>query len=283
MIYDAIVIGSGPSGISCAIYLKRYGYQVLVIGKDGGALSTAHWIENYYGIEGITGKDLWKNGVEQAKKLGITVLMEEVLSLDKNEVFEVTLEKEKYHSKTVFLACGTSRNKWAKGLAYEGRGVSYCVTCDAFLYRKKRAAILGYSKFMAHELDILRNIVPDVTVFTDGHELEFELDEHIKCVKDPIESLIGEERLEAIKTAKEMLPMDVCFVALGSLSGFSMAQHLGIALNKNSIAISADGKTNIEGLYAGGDVVGGLLQVSKAVGDGAVAATAMSSYLKQLK
>lgn len=281
MLYDAIVVGNGPCGISCAIYLKRYGYQVLVIGKDGGALEKAHWIENYYGIPKITGKELIEAGISQARALGIEVLTAEVLNIEKPENFTVETTAENYHAKTVMLACGTSRNKLELAARLEGNGVSYCATCDGFFYRKKRVAVVGSGEYMRHELAVLENMIPDLTIFTNGQSLDFTPSDHIKVVTDKIKSFEGAEKLEGIQTEHTLYPIDGCFIALGSASGFTLAMHMGIALNGNRIQTNEKLETNVPGLYAGGDVIGGLLQVSKAVGDGAIAATSMASYLKR--
>ena len=136
--FDCIVIGSGPSGISAAIYLKRFGLDVLVIGKDYGTLSINTKIENYYGIESIDGVDLIKKGLLQASNLGISVLEEEVVKIEMSDGFVVGTSINSYNAKTVFIATGMKRNSLnIKGLKeLEGSGVSYCAVCDGFLYRK---------------------------------------------------------------------------------------------------------------------------------------------------
>ena len=280
---DAVIIGAGPSGISCAIYLKRYGYRVLVVAKDEGALAKAHQIENYYGIPSISGKELFWRGVEQAKKLGIEVRMEEVVNLEKDTVFTVTTTSTSIRAKTVLIATGTSRNSFALGKKLEGKGVSYCATCDGFFYKKKKVALIGNGPYMQHELAVLENIVSDVAVFTDGKPLEVSLDDSVIVHEEKILALIGDDHLEGIQTEKGIYPVDGCFVALGSANGFTLAMHLGLAFNGNTLSVNEKKETNIKGLYAAGDTIGGLLQVSKAVADGAVAATSMAQYLKEFK
>ena len=280
---DAVIIGAGPSGISCAIYLKRYGYRVLVVAKDEGALAKAHQIENYYGIPSISGKELFWRGVEQAKKLGIEVRMEEVVNLEKDTVFTVTTTSTPIRAKTVLIATRTSRNSFALGKKLEGKGVSYCATCDGFFYKKKKVALIGNGPYMQHELAVLENIVSDVAVFTDGKPLEVSLDDSVIVHEEKILALIGDDHLEGIQTEKGIYPVDGCFVALGSANGFTLAMHLGLAFNGNTLSVNEKKETNIKGLYAAGDTIGGLLQVSKAVADGAVAATSMAQYLKEFK
>ena len=279
MKYDCIVIGKGPAGITSAIYLKRYGYNPLVIAKDGGALERVSDIENYYGISHITGPELLKAGVQQAINLGIKIVDEEVLELSKENDFIVTTNQSSYEAKTVILACGTSRNRYAKADIFEG--VSYCATCDGFFYRKKKIALIGNGKYMAHELSVLENMCKDITVFTDGKPLEAEIHPSIPVVLDPIDQIHGEEKIQSIEAGGKEYLIDGCFIAIGKASGFTLAKHLGLALNGSSIVVDSNLMTNIEGLFSCGDSIGGLLQVSKAVGEGASCATFVSNYLKK--
>lgn len=136
----------GRHGITASIYLKRSNYNVLVIGKDGGALEKTNKIDNYYGFSNtITGKELLEEGLKQAKRLGILLETDEVLSIEKDEYFIIETRNNDYKAKTVILATGTNRNTpKIKGIKeLEGKGVSYCAVCDAFFYRNKEVAVLG--------------------------------------------------------------------------------------------------------------------------------------------
>ncbi|MDE7263832.1 MAG: NAD(P)/FAD-dependent oxidoreductase [Anaeroplasmataceae bacterium] len=281
MIYDCIIVGKGPAGITAAIYLKRYGYEPLILAKDGGALERVKDIENYYGIPHITGPELLKVGEEQAKSFGIEMKSEEVLELSKELHFVVTTNEQVYEAKSVILACGASRNRYAKADQYEG--VSYCATCDGFFYRKKKIALIGNGKYMAHELSVLENISKDILVFTDGLPLETELTSSIPVITAPIDKIHGNTHITGIEAGGKVYPIDGCFVAIGNASGFTLAKHLGIGLQGNSISVDEAKMTNIEGLFSCGDSIGGLLQISKAVGDGAICATSVSAYLKKHK
>lgn len=279
MIYDSIVIGKGPAGISAAIYLKRYGFHPLILAKDGGALERVSAIENYYGFKHITGPELLEAGVEQAKALDIPILAEEVLEINKMENFEVLTNQNTYIAKTIVLACGASRNRYP--LADKLEGVSYCATCDGFFYRKKKIAIIGNSAYMAHELSVLENMCKDITVFTDGLPLEAEINEEHSVVEDKITAIHGATHIEGIEAGGKVYPIEGCFIAKGNASGFTLAKHLGLGLKDNSIIVDSSFMTNIPGLFSCGDSIGGLLQISKAVGDGASCATFVSNYLKK--
>lgn len=278
--YDCIIVGYGPCGVSCAVYLKRYGFNPLIIGKDYGALQKAHIIENYYGINAISGVELAKAGINQAKALGIDVVTDEVLEIDPFDGYKVICKNNTYEANSVMLAVGSNRNKFSKASKFEGNGVSYCATCDGFFYRKKKVGIVGNSSYMLHELEVLKNMIPDITLFTNGLPLEVEV-EGVKIVNDKITELLGNEHLTDVACGDTKYPIDGLFIALGSASGFSIAKHIGLALDGNNIKVDSEMKTNIPGIYAGGDAIGGLLQVSKAISDGAIAATSISKFLKK--
>lgn len=274
---DVIIIGKGPAGISCAIYLKRYNLNPLVIAKDYGTLSNNSLIENYYGIESINGRELIDKGVEQAKKLGIEIKEEEVLSIENYDNYEVITKNNTYKAKAIFLATGKTREKvFTKGFKeFEGKGISYCATCDGFFYRKKKIGIMGSGDYMLSELEVLKNFTKDIIIFSNEKiESEFEV------VNDKIIEFYGEEKLQGVRTKEKEYELDAMFVALGSQSGFSFSKHLGIVLDEfDNIVVDENYMTNLEGIFAGGDVIGGLLQVAKAVSDGAIAATKIKKYL----
>lgn len=278
--YDCIIVGYGPCGVSCAVYLKRYGFNPLIIGKDYGALQKAHIIENYYGINAISGVELAKAGINQAKALGVDVVTDEVLEIDPFDGYKVICKNNTYEANSVMLAVGSNRNKFSKASKFEGNGVSYCATCDGFFYRKKKVGIVGNSSYMLHELEVLKNMIPDITLFTNGLPLEVEVKD-VKIVNDKITELLGNEHLTDVACGDTKYPIDGLFIALGSASGFSIAKHIGLALDGNNIKVDSEMKTNIPGIYAGGDAIGGLLQVSKAISDGAIAATSISKFLKK--
>ena len=147
--YDIIIIGSGPAGVSAAVYAKRGGANVLVISKDTGTLGKAKKIENYYGFKNISGKDLYENGLKQLENLNIEFVKDEVVQLNYTSQFEVTTVNNIFQAKYVVLATGVSRNvPNIKGIKeFEGKGVSYCAICDAFFYRNKDVGVLGSGNY----------------------------------------------------------------------------------------------------------------------------------------
>lgn len=266
--YDCIIIGKGPAGISCAIYLKRFNKSVLVIGKDFGSLEKATVINNYYGFKEISGIDLAKKGVEQALNLGIEVITDEVLEIDGLTVKTKTNE---YSAKTIFLATGKTNKANIKGI--NDCLVSYCATCDGFFFRKKKIALIGYGSFMEHELEVLRNFSSDITVFSNS----ITNDEN---VIDGIVELLNVDGKKIIKVNDKTYEFDGIFVAVNNDS-LAISKHLGIITDNNNKIEVKNYETNIKGIFAGGDAITGVDQVSTAVADGANAAIVINKYLKE--
>lgn len=282
--YDVLVVGGGPAGISAAVYLQRFKLKVIVIAKDYGALGQTTHIENYYGFEApITGKQLVESGFAQARRLGVEVNVgEEVLAINGSEPFIVKTNIKEYHAKVVLLATGMSRPSLrVKGFTtLQGKGVSFCGICDGFLYRNKKIGLVGSGDFMLEELDVLKNFSKNVTIFTHGEPLKVDVKE-FKVITEPIIELLGPETLTGLKTSNHQFELDALFIAAGTPSASDFAVRMGAFVNpKNEIEVSPTFSTNIPGLYAAGDCTGGLLQISKAVRDGAEAALAINKYLK---
>lgn len=283
---DLIVIGTGPAGITAAIYAVRAGLGVTVIAKDGGALAKADKIENYYGFAApITGKELLNNGIEQAKRLGVTIVSEEVFSLSYNGAFVVKTKIGEYSAKSVVLATGAVRNSPAiKNLTeFEGSGVSYCAICDGFFFRKKRVAVLGAGEYARSEAAELIPLASKVYILTNGREIAKE-NTDTEIIEDKIASLEGGIKLEKVVFNNgKTLDIDGLFIAVGTASSSDLAKKIGAVTENGRIITDSDMQTNIPGLFAAGDCVGGLKQISKAVRDGAVAGNATVNFLRAKK
>jgi thioredoxin reductase (NADPH) len=282
--YDAIVIGGGPAGATAAIYLQRFKKKVLMIMKDSGALGKTPHIDNYYGfVDTITGPELLKRGIDQAKRLGVEVIEDEVLSIDNFPEYTVKTIRGEYKSQTVLLATGKSQASLnAKGFRdFIGKGISYCAICDGFIYRNKKIGLVGNKEFMEEELEILKNFSEDITIFSNGMDLTVTVDKPV--VKDKIIELKGNETVNKVITEQGEYDIDVLFIAIGSPSASDFALRIGAFLDeKKNIEVDESFMTNVPGLFAAGDCIGGLLQIVKATSDGAHAAVAMNKYLKNL-
>ena len=282
--YDSIIIGAGPAGITAGIYIKRAGFNPLVLYSGGSNLQKAHKIDNYYGFEnGISGEDLYEAGINQAKNLEIEVNNEEVLAIEKNnEGFVVSTLNNKYSSKTIIIATGNKKLRPnIKGVVeFEGAGISYCAICDGFFYRNKDVVVIGNGNFANHEADDLNNFVNSITILTNCEEMlentEYSVDKRV------IKEIKGDTKVRSIVFEDgEEKPVDGIFIALGEAGGTDFAKKLGVVLEGDNIQVDSETmQTNIEGLYSCGDVVGGLLQVCKSGYDGAKAGLSVVNYLR---
>lgn len=285
MIYDVIVIGNGPAGISSAIYAKRNNLNVLVISKQESNLLLADKIENYYGFEKpISGKDLYEQGIKQAENLNISLVNEEVVDITFMGNYEVSTSSNKYEAKTVIVSTGANRMApRIKGLKeFEGRGVSYCAVCDGFFYRKKDVAVLGNKEYALHELNVLKQFANSVTLLTNG--LEFNLDDNVNLNLRKIKEIKGNEVVEEIVFEDDStLKISGLFVAVGVASSLDFARKLGAEIQNNKLVVNELMQTNLPGLYACGDAVKGTPQIAKAVYEGMVAGMEASKYVRNLK
>jgi len=292
MLYDVIIIGRGPAGISCALYTTRANLKTLVIGKQDSALAKAERIENYYGFEmPVSGKNLLEAGEKQALRLGTLIITDEAVGIEKDGYFTVECVNGKYTGRTVLLAPGSPSVKAnIKGLdSFEGKGVSYCTTCDGFFYRSRKVGVLGYSDYAVHEAVELLNYTKDITLYTNGMtpEISPAFRNHMDFFRindRKISGLYGGFSLEGISFEDGTEePLDGLFVAYGSASGVNFAMKMGILMNGSHIAVNDRMETNIEGLYAAGDCTGVFKQISVAVGQGAIAAREIIEYVRKQK
>ena len=283
--YDVTIIGAGPAGISASLYTKRANLNTLVLYNDKSGLEKAEKIENYYGFEnGIDGESLYNTGISQAKNLGVEIKKEEVLKIEIAENgFEVTTTNNTYKSRTVIIATGNKKNTpKIKGIKeFEGKGVSYCAICDGFFYRGKDVAVLGNGNYAISETNDLINLAKQITILTNGKEVPSIRAENVKVIPKEIREVRGEERVEEIEFEdNSKLKIDGIFIAEGTAGTKEFAKKLGILTNGDKIIINEKMETNIPGIYACGDCTGGLLQISKAVYEGATAGLEVIKYLK---
>lgn len=281
MLYDVIIIGNGPAGISASLYTKRANLKTLIISKKEGILDKVNSIENYYGFEEkISGKQLKQNGINQAKRLGIEIIEDEVVKInydyDSNSNFIIETVNNIYNSKTLIIATGASRNTpTIKGIKeFEGKGVSYCATCDGFFYKGKDVAVLGNGQYAISEAKELLPITKSVTIFTNGEKIIENRDIDVNIENKKIREVRGNTSVEEIEfednTKKSINGL---FIALAVASSSDLARKIGAKIDeKNNIIVDKNMNTTIPNLYACGDCTGGVLQVSKAVYEGMIAA-----------
>ena len=302
-----VIIGAGPAGISAALYAARANMDPLVINNGIGALEKAEKIENYYGMEHpVSGKELFEIGIAQAKALGVRILDAQVLGIGGFDTFQVKTTAGDFDTISVILATGSKRKAPSiPGIKeLEGRGVSYCAVCDAFFYRGKNVAVLGNSDFALHEAEELAPMAGSVTIYTDGREPEFSKEAPFAVNTMKIQCVEGDEKVtglrlisdkneteicaqECSRSANNALqqqnvsPVDGVFVALGTAGSAEMARQMGASLTeKGNIKVNDKMESSVPGLFAAGDCTGGLLQVAKAVHDGAQAGISANQYVR---
>lgn len=296
---NIVIIGAGPAGISAALYAARGNMNPLVINNGIGALEKAEKIENYYGLEQpLSGKELYERGISQVEALGVRILDAEILGISGFDTFTVKTTAGDFDTVSVILATGGKRSApKIPGLKeFEGRGVSYCAVCDAFFYRGKEVAVVGNGEFALHEAEELRNVTQDVTIYTDGKEPEFSREHPIAVNTMKIQAIEGDDKVSGLlmqsDTAAQdaeapensFYPADGVFVALGTAGSTEIARQMGAEItDKGNIKTDEEMATTIPGLFAAGDCTGGLLQVSKAVYEGSMAAISAGKYVRHKK
>ena len=279
---NVVIIGSGPSGISTALYTVRSNIDTTIITKGIGALKNAT-IQNYYGVGTISGKELYEKSIEQAKELGVKIVETEVVGINYEKTLVVNTLEGDFHGNCVVIATGSERNlpNITNLKKFEHNGVSFCAICDAFFYRNKNIAVLGYENYALHEIEVLNNVTHNITLLTNGNTPTANFPENIKIDCRKVSEIFGNDRIEGIIFENgEKLNIDGLFIAYGSCGATSLAKKIGVKVENNKIVVNENMQTNIKGLYAVGDCIGGLQQVSKSVADGAIAGI---NIIKELK
>jgi len=275
-------------GISASLYTKRGNLKTLVIyNEDNSNLQRAKSIENYYGFEnGIEGKTLFTQGINQAKQIGVDIKKEEVLKVElDNKGFIVTTTDESYKCKSLIIATGNKKNAPnIKGIKeFEGKGISYCAICDGFFYKNKNVAVLGNGNYAISETNDLLNIANEITILTNGKEEPEIRGENVKINNKKIREVRGDIRLQEIEFEDDTkINVDGMFIAEGTAGTIEFAKKLGIITNHDKITVNENMETNIPGIFACGDCTGGLYQISKAVYEGTKAGLQAIEYIKRI-
>ena len=290
---DVIIIGAGPAGITASMYTSRAGLKTIILYKDFGALEKATHVDNFYGHLNISGKQLVKNGIAQAKEFGTHVVNAEVLDIRQNEDCSWTVKTivATHTARAILIATGANRaTPRIKGLAsLQGRGVSYCAICDGFFHRGKDVAVIGNGAYALHEAMDLLPIAKSVTILTNGKEnsrIKFPKDVTVRTEKI-VEicgqnGIMGKTLSGVILDGGECLPLSGLFIAQGVAGGTELAKKLGAIVENNAVSVDCNKRTNVPNIWAAGDCTGGLKQIAKAVSDGAEAGTDIVKCLKEI-
>jgi thioredoxin reductase (NADPH) len=284
-VYDVIIIGAGPAGVSASLYTQRAGKNTLIIYSGNSSLEKTEKIENYYGFEnGISGEDLYNNGINQAKNIGVDVKNEDVIKIEQSteNTFNVFTSNNKYEAKAIIMAVGQKRKELdVKGATeLEGKGVSYCAICDGFFFRNKDVVVIGSGDYAVSETNDLINLANKITILTNGEKAPDIRADNVEIITKGIKEIAGENKVEGVVFKDDSsIKADGVFIAQGGNGPTALAKKLGLVLNNNRIDVDENMHTNIQGIFACGDCTEGLLQVCKAVYDGAKAGLEAVSYL----
>lgn len=286
---DVLVLGGGPAGATAAIYAARGGQSVTLVYEDGGALARAERIENYYGFPvSITGPDLFRQGLEQARAMGITIVKAQILGLGfGQEGLEAETTAGTLEAPAVILATGTQRRRpRIPGLEeFDGAGVSYCAVCDGFFCRGKEVAVLGAGAYALHEAGVLLPLASRVILLTNGEPAPDNLPRGLELDTRPVAALEGDAgALSAIRFSDgSVVEVSRLFVALGTAGSGDLARKVGLLTEHGTIVVDGAMATNVPGLFAAGDCTGGLPQVATAVAQGAQAGLSAVRYVERQK
>ncbi|MEM4251086.1 MAG: FAD-dependent oxidoreductase [Candidatus Bathyarchaeia archaeon] len=289
---DILVVGAGPAGLQAAIYASRSKVRTLVLGKlKFSGLAKAH-LENYCCIDGkLQGLDFLTNGVKQARSFGAEVLEQEVLKIDKvdGEFRVYTDEGNEIVTKALILATGVRRNRLGvKGEEeYIGRGVSYCIECDADFFKGKVVAVVGGGSAAASGALLMKAYAQRVYLVSEtldvGERLRSQLEaSEVKILQRGIREIQGDQRVRRLVfTDKSSLDVDGVFIELGQKGAVDLVSGIGVLLDDEGyIMTNRSQETNVPGLFAAGDVCGPPFQVAKSVGEGCVAGLSAVKYVR---
>ena len=284
--YDIAIIGTGPAGLSAAVTATVRNKKVLLLGNKSlsDKVGKAHDIQNYLGLPDVSGENLARAFQGHLDNLGIQITQDKVNAIyPMGEYYSIQSASGSYESKTVILATGVNFGRPLPGEEeLLGKGVSYCATCDAFFYRGRDVAVLGSGEYALHEVQALLPVAHSVTLLTGGAPLTAQFPPEVAVRTEAVEAILGEERVTGVQLKDGgTLEVSGVFVALGVAGSTALARKLGAEVNGSRIVVDDHMQTSLPGLYAAGDCTGGLLQVAKAVYEGAVAGTEAAKALRK--
>jgi thioredoxin reductase (NADPH) len=303
-IYEVIIMGGGPAGLTAGIYTSRHGLKTLLLeGKRlGGRAADAHMIENFPGFpEGVTGKELMERFVAQAEKFGVEFRIEKIMGLNILDDLKMVLTTDNaYQARAIIIATGVALADSHKKLPgedkFKGRGVSYCAICDGPFFKDKIVAVLGPGEDAVEDALRLEDVaakvyaIPGFKGYKEGVEGIQKLieSEKIDVIEGAdAESIGGDGYVTGLKlmgSQQITLDVDGVFIVRENAPTAEILNEAGILTDERGcITVDRYQQTNIEGMFAAGDCVCGGMQVVTAAGEGGKAALAVLRYVKSLK
>lgn len=280
MKYDVLVLGAGPAGLAAAVSAKGRNRSVLVISNpwQENPLAKAQEVDNYLGISKVTGYEMMERLVSHAKEWEVELLEGRVVSALAFQGFTLTVGQDIYQGKSLILATGVSRAKAYQGEdALLGKGVSYCATCDGFLYKNRAVVVVGVSKEAPSDANFLQGLGCTVTYIAPKKPEGLHGD--IIYTKMGKLAILGEDKVTGLSCGEEEIPCDAVFLLRSAMAPTYLFPNLD--MEDGYIVVNRKMETNISGLYAVGDCTGLPLQVAKAVGEGHIAGITVSEWLDE--
>lgn len=285
--YDIVIIGTGPAGLSAAITAKVRNKKILLVGsKDlSPKVEKAHTIQNYLGLPSVSGEKMAEVFQRHLDDMGIEITEKKINTVyAMGDYFGIQAGTEMLEANSVILATGVTMDKPLPGEnEFLGRGVSYCATCDAALYRGKTVAVIGYGPKEEAEADFLAEVVGKV-YYIPMYKEPYHLAENVEIIREKPLEIVGAasdglfgDKVGALRTDGGEYALDCVFVLRESI----LPEHLvpGMELEDNHVKVDLQMRTNIPGCFACGDIAGKPYQYIKAAGQGNIAALSAVEYL----
>lgn len=281
-ILDIAIIGGGPAGLSAAINAVARNKTVKIFTNVSNYLQKAENIDNYLGLPNISGEKLMCDFIQHVNNLKVPFEYGKVINIIKlDDLFMINFSSKIVKAKTVILAIGVTNNKLLNNEEkLLGKGISYCATCDGTLYKGKNIAVYGNADDIIEEANFLSSLGANVNYITVKKDIKG-LNQNINVINGIISDIIGNNKLEGVIINDKYIKLDGLFLLRNSIAPNSIVKDL--ILEDGYIVVNRNMETNIKGIYACGDCTGNPLQISKATGEGLVAAQNAAKYIDKLK
>ena len=273
--FDLIIIGAGPAGMSASVYASKANLNTLLIESDtpGGLLNKLNKIDNYLGFKNISGSDLAFNMYEHVISEGITLKHEKVLGIKKENGYKVITNKNEYSTKKIIIAIG--RKPMKAGIPgeneYNKKGISYCAICDSHLYKDKDVVVIGDDSLAYNEALYLNDICSKVTLITNNKDIK---SDKINIVNSVVKEFIGNDILTGVVLENnETIKCNAAFIYNGYITEINFLKELNIINDKGNIDVDNRMETKVKGIYACGDIINkNIYQINTAVSEGCISA-----------
>ena len=295
--YDVIIIGGGPAGITAGIYCKRANLKTIIFEKEaiGGQIASSPLVENFPGCKSISGAQLATNFYEQAEEIGVEIEIEEVLEIIPGKINKVKTDFGEYESKTVIIATGSKYRLLGlpREVDFIGKGIAFCTSCDGAFFKGKTIAIIGGGNSAVTNALYMANLCKKVYLIDICDHLicEKTLEEKLRSLDNVeiiqetgVKELLGDDELTGIKlTDDRVLDIEGMFISIGMVAQTDLVKDV-VLLNKQNYIIGEDCKTDKEGIFVAGDCRDKTIrQLTTAVADGTTAAINAIKYIEDNK